>query len=257
MSSYVNRKIIIVHSYKGGTGKTSISVNLARYLASVKGKKVLLIEQDTVGASFTNIFRVKFSKTWNDFYSGMHIKDLIIRMDEFDIICACMDEIEIPIDQDSKMFYTRQLERLSIQKKWLVKNYDYILLDTHPGYSYEFLNSLFISDISILLTRLDVDTITKTIKMYNKIYSHFKKDKKIIIVQNQVPTIESNDDPELDLDVEKAMKSWDIFIRDKELITIPLSNKIAYTLSRSKLVPKDHLFMEYVKKIAQTLKIRN
>jgi len=253
MSSNTNKKIIIIHSYKGGTGKTSIAVNLARYLASVKGKKVLLIEQDTSGASFKNIFRVKFSKTWNDFYSGMHIKDLIVRMDEFDIICACMDEIKIPIDQDSKMFYTRHLERLSIQKKWLIKNYDYILLDTHPGYNYELLNSLFISDISILLTRLDVDTITKTITMYNKIYSHFKKDKKIIIVQNQVPTTEGNDDLKLDLDVEEAMKIWNVFIKNKDLITIPLSNKIAYTLSRSRLVPTDHLFMEHVEKIAQTL----
>ena len=36
-------KIVAVHSYKGGTGKTSLSVNLAATLAK-QGKKVCLFD---------------------------------------------------------------------------------------------------------------------------------------------------------------------------------------------------------------------
>ena len=53
-------KVIMVHSYKGGTGKTVISANLARHFALKENKKVLLIEQDTGGSSFTNIFQVRY-----------------------------------------------------------------------------------------------------------------------------------------------------------------------------------------------------
>ena len=245
-----NSKIIMVHSYKGGTGKTSIAINLARYLTTQKKQKVLLIEQDTKGATFKTIFKVKPKKTWNDFYSqGQHIKDLITYSDNIDIICASNKEINIPTNQSPKIFYARQLERTKLQKKWLKDNYDYVILDTQPGYSIELINSILISDIAILLTRLDVDTIEMTIEMYKKIYSQFDN-KQIILVQNQVPTpVEGLTLPKRSADVKKAMKEWNDFSNDKELISIPLSNEIAYTLLQSKISTYNSLFMGYIEKI--------
>lgn len=245
-----NSKIIMVHSYKGGTGKTSVAINLARYLAIHEKRKVLLIEQDTKGSSFQYIFDVKPKKTWNDFFSqGQHIKDLIIQTDNIDVICAKGEDIIIPSNQSPKIFFARQLERIKLQKKWLKDNYDYIILDTQPGYSIELINSILISDIAILLTRIDVDTIETTINMYNNIYSQFE-DKQIILVQNQVPTpVEGLNIPKRAIDVKKAMKEWDTFTADKKLISIPLSNEIAYTLLQSKILPFNNLFMNYIQEI--------
>lgn len=240
----------MVHSYKGGTGKTSVAINIARYLASQEQLRILLIEQDTKGSTFRNIFRVKPNKTWNDFFTqGQQLKDLIIHSDNIDVICAKGEEIQIPTNQSPKIFFARQLERMKMQEKWLKENYDYVILDTQPGYSIELINSILISDIAILLTRLDVDTIETTIEMYNNIYSQFEN-KQIILVQNQVPIpVENLTIPKRTIDVKKAMKEWEIFTKDKKLVSIPLSNEIAYTLLQSKIATFNSQFMYYIKEI--------
>lgn len=247
-------RIIMVHSYKGGTGKTAIAVNLARDLAIRKKKKVLLIEQDIGGSSFRNIFKINPEKTWNDFYQkGSAIKDLITSIDNFDIICAKAQEIEIPAGQSPKTFYARQLERLNLQKKWLKNNYDFIILDTRPGYTIDLINSIMITDIAILITRIDMDTIENTIAMYDRIYSKFES-KKFIIVQNQIPTPPPGlSDIDLDLDVKKTQNLWKIFVKDKILISIPLKNEIAYPLSQSKIASFKNPLMEYIAEISSLI----
>lgn len=247
-------KIIMVHSYKGGTGKTSIAINLARYFARKEQKRVLLIEQDTGGPSFSNIFQKEPKNYWNDFYSKqISIKELIVSLDHFDVIFAKAEEIELPPGENPKTFYTRQLERLNYQKKWLVRNYDFVILDTRPGYTIELLNSIMIADLAILIARIDSDTVAKTIKMYNQVYSQFKS-KRILLVQNQIPSpVPKYPDEQLDLDVKNTLKTWKSFSSDKPLITIPLKNEIAYLLSRSKLVPLDSLFMDYIQEITELI----
>ena len=61
-------KFISLHSYKGGTGKTMISVNLSLELA--KEHKVLLIESDFWMPCFNHIFTYQKPKNYyNDFYN--------------------------------------------------------------------------------------------------------------------------------------------------------------------------------------------
>ena len=249
-----NAKILMVHSYKGGTGKTAIAVNLARYLAIQKKKKVLLIEQDVSGSSFKNIFRVSPKRTWNDFYQeNLPIKDLITSVDKFDIICAKAQEIEIPAGQNPRTYHARQLERLNLQKKWLLNNYDFVILDTRPGYTIELINSIMISDIAILMSRIDVDTVENTISMYDQIYSQFAS-KEIIIVQNQIPVPPQDGvKTSKDIDIGKIEKIWLDFIKDKTLISIPLKNEIAYPLSRSKIAAFNNPLMEYIEEIASLI----
>ncbi|MFW9997875.1 MAG: AAA family ATPase, partial [Candidatus Odinarchaeota archaeon] len=69
--------ILTSHSYKGGTGKTVVAVNLANVLHKVFGKKVLLLELDTVAPSFVDIFvNVNPSKFWDDFFGGLSLEDI-------------------------------------------------------------------------------------------------------------------------------------------------------------------------------------
>ncbi|MFX0091849.1 MAG: hypothetical protein ACFFBD_08820, partial [Candidatus Hodarchaeota archaeon] len=138
----------------------------------------------------------------------------------------------------------------NLQKKWLQANYDYVIFDTRPGYTVELINSILVADMAILLTRLDADTVEKTIDMYDRIYAQFKN-KYIFLVQNQVPTpVEGLSDATLDLDIEEKMKAWAKFVEDKDLVTIPLKNEIAYMLSKSKIIPFDSLLMTYIQQIA-------
>ncbi|MFX0182276.1 MAG: ParA family protein [Candidatus Hodarchaeota archaeon] len=247
-------KVIMVHSYKGGTGKSAVAINLAQYLAIKLKKKILIIEQDIGGSSFSSIFQIRPKKTWNDFYNtGELIKNLVYNWDYFDVICARGEDIQIPHGQEPRTFFARHLERLNMQKKWLIANYDFIILDTHPGFAIELINSILIADIAILLTRLDIDTVTNTIKMYDRVYSEFQN-KKIILVQNQIPEPVNNiSKSPLDLNIKQAMDKWNDFVKDKLLLTIPLKNEIAYTLSRNKIVPLDNIFMKYIQQISELI----
>ena len=94
------------------------------------------------------------------------------------------------------------------------------------------------------MTRIDTDTIRKTIEMFNKIYNSFI-DKYIVLIQNQIPQkVEGYDTMEADLDVIKANDIWNEFITGKQCINIPLKYEIAYPLSLSKLLPlKNELFL--------------
>jgi len=61
--------VLAVHSYKGGTGKTLISMNLAAILAK-QGKNVCLIDLDLRAPSLDATFAAD-GKYWvNDFLSG-------------------------------------------------------------------------------------------------------------------------------------------------------------------------------------------
>jgi len=63
-------KIIAVHSYKGGTGKTLLSVNLAATFAKL-GKKVVLFDLDFRAPSLFSILKIGSAENWlNDYLNN-------------------------------------------------------------------------------------------------------------------------------------------------------------------------------------------
>ncbi len=63
-------KIIAVHSYKGGTGKTLLSVNLAATFAK-DGKKVAIFDLDFRAPSLFAILKAENSEVWfNDYLNS-------------------------------------------------------------------------------------------------------------------------------------------------------------------------------------------
>src|SRR5919198_4368750 len=60
---------IAFHSYKGGTGKTTIAANLAALLAK-KGYRVLLADLDVYAPSLYVYFRINPKKWINDYLLG-------------------------------------------------------------------------------------------------------------------------------------------------------------------------------------------
>ena len=59
-------KVIAFHSYKGGTGKTTLAVNLSANLAS-KGYNVLLVDMDVYAPSLYVYFNIQPKKWINDY----------------------------------------------------------------------------------------------------------------------------------------------------------------------------------------------
>lgn len=140
-------KIITVNINKGGTGKSTISYNLANWIAEKKNKKVLLIDGDhscNLSYSFSNlgeenilnIFKGKPAKIYPvsdnlDFIKGSkNLKDDFLKLKDRQNNCMIMF-----------MWFADNMESL--------EKYDYVIIDTHNDTSLVTSNFLAVSDMVI------------------------------------------------------------------------------------------------------------
>ena len=64
-------KIVAVHSYKGGTGKTLLSINIAATFAK-HGKKVCIFDLDFRAPSLATLLKIDKAEYWmNDYLNGV------------------------------------------------------------------------------------------------------------------------------------------------------------------------------------------
>jgi len=186
----VTRKIAFVNE-KGGSCKTTLSVNTAAYLAA-KGEKVLLIDMDPQGqvgkslgfdvaAAAPTIFEVltDANVAARDAVFGTEIANL-------DVILANKLLVDFPViaaaDDDRVMKLKDKLDKL--------RGYDYIIVDSPPSLGLITLNIMLAVKeiiIPVSLTYLALDgcsEIDETVANVRDTYG--KKDLKISLV---VPTL--------------------------------------------------------------------
>ncbi len=120
-------KVISITSANPGSGKTFVSVNLAKVLA-LKGKKVLLIDLDIRKGSLSKIIG-KPKKGIVDFLAGKVEADVILNK-EIDNT-PTLDAIGIGTvpPNPSELLSSEKLDRLITE---LRKDYDFIILDCPP-----------------------------------------------------------------------------------------------------------------------------
>jgi len=154
-----------VHSFRGGTGKSNTTANIAAVLAS-QGKRVGVIDGDIQSPGIHTLFGMAsddVTSTLNDFlWHGKQISEVAIDVTERQgadlpgkifLIASSMQPSEI----------TRVLRegydarRLSEGIRALVGtlSLDVLVLDTHPGLNEETLLSLVISDALLIIMRPD------------------------------------------------------------------------------------------------------
>jgi len=146
---------VTIHSFKGGTGKTFIALNLS-YLLS-KENKVCLIDFDFRAPSLHVFFGKDGVKYVNELLDGFtNLKGYLIEISEnLSVMLASPNpediKKEIRKDERGEM---RVLENL-IRLKSELKDFDYVILDTAPGLSYRSLNALLVSDLILFVARAD------------------------------------------------------------------------------------------------------
>ena len=185
-------KIIAVHSYKGGTGKTLLSVNLAATFAKL-GKKVCLFDLDFRAPSLFAILNVENAECWlNDYLNGeCDIKKVLI-----DLSCR--------IPSDGKFFAalanpgTEAIRDMSAKdRKWemhalgkllslrnLLLNdmeFDYLVFDTSPGLQYSSINAIVTADFVVVATTGDRSDVDGTRRMLRELYNLFEKKTGLVI----------------------------------------------------------------------------
>ena len=185
-------RIIAVHSYKGGTGKTLLSMNLAAALAKI-GKKVCLFDLDFRAPSLATILNVKDSKFWlNDYLNGKcEIDDVILDLStrlnsdgKFYVGLAnpSTEGIRDMSGKDRK-WEMRALGRLLWLRTALLKekDFDYIVFDTSPGLQYSSINGIVASDYVIVATTGDRSDVDGTRRMLSELYNLFEKKSGIVL----------------------------------------------------------------------------
>ncbi len=231
---------ILVHSYKGGTGKTTVAVNIASLL-SLKNQ-VLLIENDFMMPSFYDIFNREPNAYFNDYLNG------IVNFDEV-IEHAVKPNLDVvftnnKFDPNEKVMSSDQEWFLSILKQMIAdlntleKKYSYVIFDTPPGWHLIVVNLIALSNKAILLLRPDSYEVNGTKIMLDILYKRAKPMSSwdVYVLFNQVPEVEMR----VDLD------NWAGELQKegmKYVGYISCSCNIAYEMAHNtKIFPLEHEF---------------
>jgi MinD-like ATPase involved in chromosome partitioning or flagellar assembly len=186
------KKIIAVHSYKGGTGKTSLSVNLAATYAR-KGKKVCLMDLDFRAPSLHALFKDYKTDYWlNDYLNGVCEIDKVLINAKKDhgnggelLVALANPSTEAIRDMTAKdrKWEMKALGRLLSLRSSILNdgNFDYIIFDTSPGLQYSSINAIVTADVVLVVTSLDVSDIKGSQRMTSELYDLFEKKTGILV----------------------------------------------------------------------------
>jgi chromosome partitioning protein len=171
-------KCIAFHSYKGGTGKSTISANLSAALAK-KGFTAVLLDVDVYAPSLQDYFQWQPKKLINDYLFENAdidevIHDLTPVLNKFasgngeqseskgkllvGFSSTSKDEIyklDGAVRQEGSKI--QLLRKFLMLREEIVSKYnaDFIIIDTSPGIRYWSINSLAIADNILLSLKLD------------------------------------------------------------------------------------------------------
>jgi len=242
---------VTIHSYRGGTGKTSIALNLAEYIACM-GKKIGLIDFDLRSPTIQSYFDIKPRYYINDFLEERcdSIEDVLVNMEGFNnnlYLAFASPEIKhikesMRTDRIKQM---RILHRILNGRDALKDKMDYLLFDTAPGVRYSSTNAIVSSDFVIIILTLDKSDIDGTKRMIEEIHKIIEMPRYLVL--NKVPKgdIESN-----------TLKEVESVLNQPVMATIPCDCEIM-KLRGSKTIYStkntSHPFLKAVKTVANEL----
>ena len=235
------RKICIIN-YKGGTGKTSTTVNLAHGL-SQKGKRVLVIDTDPQG-SCSYYLSVKSKYTLYDLLTNQApLKDCIVQAREnLDIIIS--NERLYPAELlMAKMKFRDTI--LSQKLALLESQYDFIFIDCAPSLNLlnqnalRFCNEVFIPVSMDILSLVGVRQLINNIKILNTLTTHS------IEVSKVIPTFFDNRNKKTKLVINSINKVFSGVITSPIRTCVSISESAGYKKTIFEFAPKSKGAIDY------------
>ena len=172
-------KIVSIHSFRGGTGKSNITANVAA-LVAMTGKRVAIVDTDIQSPGIHVLFGLNeqtMGHTLNDYlHKKCDIEAVALPLGEtvddapgrgqlkgknLWLLPASIDGLEI--SQILREGYDVNLLNKGLQTIRKAFALDYLFIDTHPGLNDETLLSIAISDSLILIMRPDQQDFQGTI----------------------------------------------------------------------------------------------
>lgn len=192
-------QLITVHSFRGGTGKSNTTANLAA-LTALQGKRVGIIDTDIQSPGIHVLFglepsEVKFAL--NDYLWGK----CEIQQAAYDVT-ACLGDRDAE-NPAAKVFLIPSSVQTGEIARVLKEGYDvaklndgirrvieelaldYLFIDTHPGVNEETLLSIAISDVFLLVMRPDNQDFQGTAVTVE--LAHRLEVNSIMLIVNKIP----------------------------------------------------------------------
>jgi chromosome partitioning protein len=192
-------KCIAFHSYKGGTGKSTISSNLSASLAK-KGLTTVLLDVDVYAPSLQDYFQWQPKKSINDYlFENAEIDEVIndlspvltkFQSNDGEQSDSSKGKLLVAFSSTSKdEIYKldgavrQEGSKIQLLRKFLMLreeivskyNADFIIIDTSPGIRYWSINSLAIADTILLSLKLDGIDLKGTRLLAKEIYDSLTK----------------------------------------------------------------------------------
>ena len=158
-------KIISIHSFRGGTGKSNTTANLAALLAA-EGKRVGVVDTDILSPGIHVLFGLEQAQTLltlNEYLWGR----CDIEQAAHDVTASLDAEVSGKIFLVPSSISAGEIARIlregydvgllndGIAELAKKLSLDVVLIDTHPGLNEETLFSIAISDVLLLILRPD------------------------------------------------------------------------------------------------------
>ncbi|MCE7749375.1 MAG: ParA family protein [Candidatus Heimdallarchaeota archaeon] len=216
--------IIILHSQKGGPGKTTLSCNIAHELAR-RGNKTILIDLDIAQPTIQHIFKIpdkKIKHTINDILMGKKkvSEDVVLETKNPNLhLIVAKENVEygeglLSLLEDIQQYSFFALHEMT---KFLKRmGFRYVVYDLAPGYRMESVNAAAIADARIFVIRPSTFSFEGAKQMLRDIYKKLDIRSLSFFIFNQLP-------PKLKAENQKLLEEW-----KDELIKIYKPDKITF-----------------------------
>ena len=252
-------KIISIHSFRGGTGKSNLTANVAGLLTRA-GHRVGVIDTDIQSPGIHVIFALKLTDVrfaLNDFLWGR----CSIEKAAHDVTATAVGRFDESADRPRLFLIpssvnTGEIARIlregydigllndGIHKLIEELRLDYLLIDTHPGVNEETLLSIAVSDMLLLVMRpdnQDFQGTAVTVELARRLEVH-----EMLMVLNKIPS---------SIDRELLREQVEGTYKIPVLAMLPLSTEMAQLASSGlfSLRYPDHPLTRELKLIAERL----
>ena len=253
-------KTLAFHSYKGGTGKTSLVVNLGAFYAK-QGANVCLLDYDFRAPSLNVLFKRKPEFWLNDYLEGKCgiVDTLVDEAERFKLPGKLWVGFSNPsleslkdIMSKDRRWEVKALTRTLAGKKEIIekKGVDYLIFDTSPGAQYSSINALAGADLVTLVMKADEFDLEGTKELSKGVYEALGRKSGVILNKIPMEQIAASGGAEKfgkQIEADVGLPLVGMIPCMCELMAV--GGKVIYTLEKP-----DHAFSKSVAQIAESLK---
>lgn len=183
-------KVITIHSYRGGTGKTSVAANIAACF-SQRGKTTCLVDFDFRAPSLNTIFKYEPEYWLNDYLEGRCEIDSVL-LDFSDklglkgklLLGFANPDVNVAREmmEKGKKWHLTAFQRIMKAREDLLGNgLDYIIFDTSPGVVYSAVNAIVASEDVIVVTTTYSSDLEGIRNLISGVYELLEKNASILV----------------------------------------------------------------------------